>query len=113
MHQAAPAPPAAGMGMMGMMGSSMMGSMAGSMIGNQMSGMMSGGSPAPAQQEAPYQEMPAQQPWTQAPQPGQVPGVDACQFPKGQFMACMQQSGQNPEPCRELFEAMKRCEAGM
>lgn len=96
------------MGMMGTMATSMAGSMAGSMLGNQLSGMMGGTEAAPAQ-VAPAQPAAPQQGWAQSPQFGQAPALVACQLQSRDFMACMNESGQNIEPCRHLFEAMKAC----
>jgi len=91
---------------MGTMATSMAGSMAGSMIGNSMSNMMSGSSSQPEPVPAPAQQPQA---WTQAPQSGQAPSIDACQMQHKEFMMCMSSTGDNLDECRHLFDAFKSC----
>lgn len=84
-------------GMMGTFGSSMAGSMAGSMLGNAMFG--GHGSSAPAA-VAPAAE-------GQAAVPQYTPPV--CSFETQQFLACMAQTGDNMDHCRQIFDQFRLC----
>lgn len=80
--------------MMGTFGSSMAGSMAGSMIGNAMFGGGSSQAAAPAPQPT-GQYMPPQAP--------------ACTFESQQFLACMNQTYDNIDQCKSIFDQFKMC----
>jgi hypothetical protein len=81
---------------MGIMGSSMVGSVAGQAVGNMMFGGK--GESAPPAQAA-------------APAPGQyaAPAAPACSFESQQFLACMSQTGENMDQCRQFYDMFKLC----
>merc|ERR1740117_2011075 len=87
------APAAARPGMMGMMGSSMVGSMAGSMIGNTLFGG-GGGAPAPAEVAAPA-------PAGYAP----APAGPTCAMESRHFLECMSQVNDDMNYCRQYYDS--------